>query len=89
MTTTGRSVPPPPVKAGRRVRVTQAVIGRDKTWTTRVEGVVESCRPEPTGSWFAHGRNDRLWLWRLRVRKPDGEITDLVVDANTRIERLD
>ncbi len=89
MKTTGRSIPAPPVKPGDRVRVVQAVVGRDKTWTTRVEGLVESCEAEPTGSWYAHGRNDRLWLWRLRVRKPDGEITALVVDPRTRIERLD
>ena len=34
-------------------------------------------RQAETGSWFAHSRNDRLWLDRLEIQKDDGEITTL------------
>ncbi len=57
-------------------------------WSTAVEGVVESCRPEPTGSWFAHGKADRLWLHRVRLRKDDGELTTLVLGPQSVVDRL-
>jgi len=43
----------------------------------------------PTGSWFARGKDDRLWLKRLRLRKADGETTVLVVDDGTSIAKLE
>jgi hypothetical protein len=45
-------------------------------------------RAEPTGSWYAHGKDDKLWLNRIRLRKDDGEITTIVVDQHTRFEVL-
>jgi hypothetical protein len=73
---------------GQRIRVNQTIVGRDKTWTTRVEGTVISCQAESTGSWYAHGKNDRLWLQRVRLRKDDGEITALALDRNSRVTTL-
>jgi hypothetical protein len=74
---------------GTRVRATQFIHGRAETWSSRVEGVVEACRPEATGSWFAHGKNDRLWLLRLRLRKDDGEVASLVIDQNSEVTVLE
>src|SRR5262245_10108655 len=71
---------------GRRVRVSQMIVARDRRWETRAEGEVISLGPEPTGSWYAHGRNDKLWLMRLRLRKTDGEITTLALDHNSRVD---
>ena len=79
----------PRLAPGRRVRVTQMIAGRAILWETRAEGEVISCEAEPTGSWYAHGKNDKLWLLRLRLRKPDGEITTLALDHNSRLELLD
>jgi hypothetical protein len=83
-------IPPdaPKLSKGNRIRVTQLIIGRDLRWTTSVEGVVESYRPEPTGSWFAPGKDDKLWLLRLRLRKADGELTTLTLDARSKVEML-
>ena len=39
-----------------------------------------------TGSWFAHSKDDKLWLDRLVLRKEDGEITSLNLDDYTRVE---
>lgn len=80
---------PPKLAAGQRIRVTQRIVGRDRTWRSSVEGVIVSCQEEPTGSWFAHGRHDRLWLLRVRLQKPDGEITALSLDHNSDVEILD
>lgn len=67
-----------------RVRVAQSIQGGESTklarWNTQVEGTIVSCEAEPTASWFAHGKNDQVWLLRLRLRKVDGELTTLNLD---------
>lgn len=78
----------PRLSKGDRIRVTQTIAGGDRRWLTHVEGVVESYRAESTGSWYAHGKHDRLWLLRVRLRKADGEISALTIDPNSRIEVL-
>lgn len=77
-----------PPQPGDRIRVTQQLPQRDQTWTTAVEGEVIRYRQAKTGSWFAHGRHDRLWLDRLEVRLDDGEITTLNLDQYSVIETL-
>jgi hypothetical protein len=77
-----------PLKPSQRVRVVQAVDTREGPWSTQVEGRVLSCAPEPTGSWYAHGKGDHLWLQRLRIQKADGEIVDLVLDENSAVTVL-
>jgi hypothetical protein len=87
---TAVELPPdaPRLSKGDRIRVTQLILGRDLRWTTAVEGVVESCKPEPTGSWYAHGKGAKLWLLRIRLRKDDGEITTLTLDPHSTVEVL-
>ena len=67
-----------------RVRVQQFIQGGEnigrRQWTTQVQGTIISCEAEPTGSWFAHGKNKRVWLLRLRLKKDDGELTTLNLD---------
>lgn len=74
---------------GTPVRVIQEVTKRDGTYMTEVVGLVDSWEKRPTGSWYAHGKDDRYWLNRLKLRKADGEITLLVLDDATRIARLE
>src|SRR6476620_5460127 len=71
---------------GARVKVTQQIAARDYTWTTTVAGTVVSYAQKETGSWFAHSRDDKLWLDRLTIKKDDGEITTLNLDDYTRID---
>jgi len=71
---------------GARVRVTQQIAARDHTWTSEVRGTVVSYDQQPTGSWFAHSKGDKLWLDRLKIRKDDGELTTLVLDAFSHID---
>ena len=74
------------LKPGTRVKITQQIPGRDYTWTTEVAGTITQYQQKPTGSWYAHSRNDKLWLDRLTLRKDDGEITTLNLDEYSAIE---
>lgn len=73
---------------GTRVRVTQQVPQVADVWTTTVEGAVVRFRQAKTGSWFAHGADDKLWLDRLEVRLDDGELVTLNLDRYSVIEPL-
>jgi hypothetical protein len=74
------------LKPGAKVRVTQQIAARDYSWSTPVSGTVVGFEQKPTGSWFAHSKNDRLWLDRLVIRKDDGEISTLNLDEFSRVE---
>src|SRR3954449_12655037 len=71
---------------GMKVKVTQQIAARDHAWTSEVRGIVMEYRQKQTGSWFAHSKNDKLWLDRLTLRKPDGEITTLNLDDYSYVE---
>jgi hypothetical protein len=74
------------LKAGTRVRVQQQIAARDYSWTADIRGTIVQYEQKPTGSWFAHSKNDKLWLDRLVLKKDDGEITTLNLDEFTRID---
>src|SRR4051794_28228367 len=71
---------------GAAVKVTQQIAGRDYTLTSETRGVVVEYSQKETGSWYAHSKNDKLWLDRLTLRKPDGEITTLNLDDYSAVE---
>jgi len=71
---------------GVRVRVTQTISFGLKALTTTVEGVIQRYGQQKTGSWFAHSKDDKLWLDRLELRKDDGEIVVCNLDRNSVIE---
>lgn len=73
---------------GARVRITQQIAARHYTLPAVVEGTIVSYTQKPTGSWFAHSRDDKLWLDRVELRKPDGEISVLNLDDYANIEVL-
>jgi hypothetical protein len=70
---------------GALVEVTQQIPHRDRVWTNRIKGTVVSYQQRQTGSWFAHSKDDKLWLDRLVLRKEDGEITSLNLDDYTHL----
>lgn len=65
---------------GASVLVTQQIPHRDRVWTQTIKGTIVAFEQRPTGSWYAHSRQDKLWLDRLVIRKADGEITTLILD---------
>lgn len=79
----------PSLVPDQRVRAQQRIMTREGDWTTEVVGRVVWCESRPTGSWFAHGKDNRLWLRRLRLEKDDGELVDLTIDNRTTVTILD
>jgi hypothetical protein len=39
-----------------------------------------------TGSWFAHGKDDKVWLDRIELRKDDGEMVVCNLDQFSEVE---
>jgi hypothetical protein len=76
------------LRPGMRVKVTQQIPARHYALTSEVTGTVVDYDQKQTGSWFAHSKNDKLWLDRLVIRKDDGELTTLNLDEFTHIEIL-
>ena len=70
------------------MRVTQQIAARHYAWASAVEGVVVDYAQKETGSWFAHAKDDKLWLDRLVIRKDDGEITTLNLDDYSNVQVL-
>jgi hypothetical protein len=71
---------------GAVVEVTQQIAHRDRAWSNRTRGTVISYQQKQTGSWFAHSKDDKLWLDRLNLRLADGEITTLNLDRFSHVE---
>ena len=74
------------LKPGARVKVTQQIAARDHTLTSEIRGTITAYEQKPTGSWFAHSKDDKLWLDRLVIRKDDGELTTLNLDDYSNVE---
>jgi hypothetical protein len=71
---------------GAKVKVTQQIAARHYALPAVVRGTVVEYGQKETGSWFAHSRDDRLWLDRLVLKKEDGEITTLNLDDYSHVE---
>jgi hypothetical protein len=74
------------IKPGVRVKVCQQIGARDHVLMTELNGTVVCFEQRKTGSWFAHAKDDRLWLDRLVLKKDDGEISTLNLDQYSRVE---
>ena len=70
---------------GAMAEVIQQIPHRDHAWSDKVIGTIVSYEQKQTGSWFAHSKNDKLWLDRLTLRKEDGEIVVLNLDDYTHV----
>jgi hypothetical protein len=71
---------------GTRVRVTQYVRVGHRRWLTQVEGVVEGESRRPVGGIEMGGKAAYIQQPTLRLRRDDGEITEVAVDASTQVE---
>lgn len=73
-------------RPGDRVRVTQQIPFGSRATSTSVEGEIVRYGQQKTGSWFAHSRDEKLWLDRLEIRKDDGEVVVCNLDQYSRVE---
>jgi hypothetical protein len=76
------------LRPGQRVRVTQTIDRREPNWCCQVVGVVQAVELGKTGSWYAHSKDDKFWLRRIRLLKDDGEVTLVNLDQWTEVELL-
>lgn len=74
------------LKPGTKVKVTQQIVARDHTWSSEVIGTILAFEQAKTGSWYAHAKDDHLWLDRLTLKKDSGETSVLNLDQYSRIE---
>jgi hypothetical protein len=77
------------LRPGVRVKVTQQIAARHYALTTETIGTILEYQQRQTGSWYAHAKDDKLWLDRLTLKKDDGELITLNLDSFSRIETLD
>ncbi|MEO0511423.1 MAG: hypothetical protein AAF108_00805 [Planctomycetota bacterium] len=71
---------------GRRVRIIQQIPRLSGSQQTEVIGVVLSSEPQKSGSWFAHGKDNKVWVHRVKLEKDDGEIAYINLDNYSVIE---
>ena len=71
---------------GVQVRVIQQIAARDHSYSSEIRGTVVAFAQQETGSWYAHGKDDKLWLDRLTLRKADGELITLNLDNFSVVE---
>lgn len=73
---------------GTRVRVTQQIPRpvAHQSLATEIIGTIVRYEQSKTGSWYAHGKDDKLWLDRLVLKKDDGEIIYLNLDHYSLVE---
>jgi hypothetical protein len=76
------------LQPGQRVRITQTIDRRERDWQATVEGVIQAVELQKTGSWYAHAKDDKFWLRRIRLLKSDGEVSVIAGDARTQVELL-
>lgn len=79
-------ITPDTLTPGSRVRITKQVARQGTALTNTVEGTVVKAEQRKTGSWYAHSKDDKLWLDRLEITKDDGEVYICNVDVHTVIE---
>jgi hypothetical protein len=73
---------------GKRVRITQRVPRQSGEMAITVEGTVVSAGQGKTGSWFAHGKDNKVWLDRVELRKDDGERVVMNLDQFSSVEAV-
>lgn len=84
-----RPLQPHEYRIGQRVRIIQQIPRAKDTFTITIEGVIRRFGQQKTGSWFAHGKDDKLWLDRIELLKDDGEQVVINLDQFSRVELLE
>ena len=84
-------IPPPPkpkYPPGTRVRVTHQVRVGHRRWLTFSEGVVLKEGRRPVGGIEMGGKAAYCQQETLQLRRNDGEITEVALDSQTRVETI-
>ena len=73
---------------GSRVRIIRRYNANLEDRSSPVEGTVLGKEKVRTESSYRGGRGGRHWVERLVLQKDDGEVTKIVLDQRTEIEKL-
>lgn len=82
------TAPKPTYAPGTRLRVTQYIRVGHRRWLTEVEGTVEGEGRRPVGGIEMGGKAAHIQQLTLRLRRDDGEIVEVAIDEETKIETL-
>ena len=74
---------------GSDVRVTKQLVLGDGPSMFVIEGEILRMGQQKTGSWYAHSKDKKLWLDRLELKKPDGELVVVNLDSGTVVEIIE
>jgi hypothetical protein len=80
--------PKPKYAPGTRLRVTQFIRVGHKRWLTQVEGDVAGEGRRPVGGIEMGGKAAYCQQPTLQLRRDDGEIIEVAIDEETKIETL-
>jgi hypothetical protein len=76
------------LQSGERIRVIQTVRVGSRKWESRTEGAFREIAYLQTGITTERVKEDDLVVPVVRFLKPNGELTSISLDENTRVERL-
>ena len=80
--------PKPRFEPGTLVRAIQRVRVGHREWSTQVIGIVERESVRPVGGMEMGGKSLYCRQSTIRLRKEDGEITDVALDQWTKLEAI-
>ena len=76
------------LKPGDKIRVVQTVRVGSRKWEAATEGAFRGIAYLETGITTERVREDDLVVPVVRFTKPNGELSSISIDENTRVERL-
>ncbi|HEY1191534.1 MAG TPA: hypothetical protein VGE74_28135 [Gemmata sp.] len=75
------------LKPGEKIKITQAVRVGAKKWSAEASGEFRGIAYLQTGVTTERVKEDDLVVPVVRFTKPNGELTSISIDENTKIER--
>jgi hypothetical protein len=76
------------LKPGDRIRIAQTVRVGARVWPATTDGVFRSIAYLETGVTTERVREDDLVVPLVRFTKPNGELSSITIDENTRVTKL-
>ena len=76
------------LKPGEKIRVVQTVRVGSRKWTAETDGVFRGIAYLETGVTTDRVREDDLVVPVVRFTKPNGELSSISIDENTKVTKL-
>ncbi len=76
------------LKPGDRIRLTQSIRVGSRKWDTTTDGVFREIAYLETGITTERVKEDDLVIPVIRFTKPNGELSSIAIDENTKVAKL-